>query len=732
VNPMTTSRLQWHCPAPLWARFGPTPAAAAGVADQFRPALLRFASDAFMDELLATLAQDPAGLGDLLARPETWRSPPRANPAVDGPQPLPAAAQERVPLPRVARAVSLGLALRRPRTAVPPVLSRQTVKEQTRTRELPLKLYQPAHQRYYLVSASLVCGITGLPDRAVIRGGSETLGFVLRRQLAANPVQAPDGPVQEYAYVKSADVGQWQRVSAGTSGPDDVLVPGEELLPLFPLVCRDSAGHDRTLWTGLIPVGRREEYLGAALATGPASILALGQRQALGPAVAVAPVNSKMARLTQFKMEVAEPWKALIRSVRQARDSLAETLGEADDTDAKRTQRIETLNLQWQQQSWLILLDLADYLEVHLPQVWQAVADNGAGAPALGLLGNPHPAALYQWLGTATNSALLAAAIGPAPRKPVQPSLRAALAAIRQGQVREGLEQAESLYTKVSRNAADWPDFHFLLAGLDAGPGAGLRPDPQVGGACLALTGLAPASFAGLAAEPGGLAPEPGPVSSVAIPAGLDPEALDRLTALIGRALEAGPETAAPPLPFALQLRDALAATGADQGWFTVRFVYLNADCGPLHPPLLSAPTQRFQLAGFFDPDAPARPIRITLPRDTSPAGLRRHSRGTAFVISDLLCGQIQRAKGMGLGDLVRSVLPWPLHKDLDQGAAGVCKGGGLDIGMICSLSIPIITICALILLMIMVSLLDLIFRWLPYLIICFPVPKLKGKEVAP
>ena len=48
---------------------------------------------------------------------------------------------------------------------------------------------------------------------------------------------------------------------------------------------------------------------------------------------------------------------------------------------------------------------------------------------------------------------------------------------------------------------------------------------------------------------------------------------------------------------------------------------------------------------------------------------------------------------------------------------------------MICSLSIPIITICALILLMIIVSLLDLIFRWLPFFVICFPVPESEGQE---
>jgi hypothetical protein len=50
-------------------------------------------------------------------------------------------------------------------------------------------------------------------------------------------------------------------------------------------------------------------------------------------------------------------------------------------------------------------------------------------------------------------------------------------------------------------------------------------------------------------------------------------------------------------------------------------------------------------------------------------------------------------------------------------------------LGMICSLSIPIVTICALILLMIIVSILDYIFRWLPYFIMCFPLPGFKGKK---
>ncbi len=163
-----------------------------------------------------------------------------------------------------------------------------------------------------------------------------------------------------------------------------------------------------------------------------------------------------------------------------------------------------------------------------------------------------------------------------------------------------------------------------------------------------------------------------------------------------------------------------------DSGWFVIRCVFERPNCLPGTVALLSAPTSPFQMAGFFDPDAPARPIRIALPIDTSPAGLRKFDKNTAFMISDVLCGQVRRAKGLGFVDLVLSVLPWPFHKDLSMPDTGPCEN---RIGMICSLSIPIITICALILLTIIVSLLDIIFHWLPYFILCFPLPKFGGKK---
>jgi hypothetical protein len=39
-----------------------------------------------------------------------------------------------------------------------------------------------------------------------------------------------------------------------------------------------------------------------------------------------------------------------------------------------------------------------------------------------------------------------------------------------------------------------------------------------------------------------------------------------------------------------------------------------------------------------------------------------------------------------------------------------------------CSFSIPIITICALLVLMIFISLLNIVFWWAPFLKLCFPI----------
>ncbi|MCX7792278.1 MAG: hypothetical protein N2378_16715, partial [Chloroflexaceae bacterium] len=185
-----------------------------------------------------------------------------------------------------------------------------------------------------------------------------------------------------------------------------------------------------------------------------------------------------------------------------------------------------------------------------------------------------------------------------------------------------------------------------------------------------------------------------------------------------------------PPSPRAPLPPPAALPVGEIGGtaYFVIRCLYECPGCGGLRPPVLSGPTLAFELASFFDPDAPARPIRIALPIDSTPGGLRKYTRSVALLLSDQLACQKARLGGLTFGDLVLSVLPWPFHKDLPADRTA-CGAGNNGLGVICSLSIPIITICALILLIIIVSLLDLVFRWIPYFIMCFPLPDFKGKR---
>lgn len=692
---MNTHPIQWQAPQPLWGRFG--------VEDQKRPAILRFATDDFMEQMLATLGRDPSRVDRLVARPESWRSPMNEN--VD--------LIERTPVPLAVKEVKRGIFARKPRATVPPTSHEANdPNAQGGARKLPLKLFQPAHQRFYLVASSLVCGIPGLPERAVVPSGGELVNFVIRRLLPAIPGQT--GDLREFAYVKDVQGARWQRVSI--DGDHGQAVFGEEPLPVFPLAYQDESARGRTLWGGFVPVGRREEYIGATVDRTAPTAYASALRQGLDIAEPVR-TASKLARVAQFQMDVAEPWKSLIRSSLKFNASLSQDV-EIDGnhepaptpTLPGKRKRVFEFNLAQQNTSWLILLDFADYLSAHLPDVWDAI-DHGTGPT--GLANQPRKD-LYNWLATSNMPAGLRNALKAnntdADVRPPQLNLRDALKAIRAPGVREKLESATLNYTSNadSLGSADFPPFHFVLAGVDT-VGTAMGPYTD-------LSSLGTAMAPEFIRDP---TPDTFPEAN----------AVDSLTAIVGRALEATLETNAPPVPFALQLKNALAANVGDAGWFVIRFVHQRRDCGPLHVPLLSAPTQRFQLASFFDPDAPARPIRISLPMDTSPAGLRKYNKNAAFILSDMLCGQVQRAKGLGFIDLVLSVLPWPLHKDLDLGAGGPCKDGSLSIGMICSISIPIITICALIVLIIMISLLDFVFRWLPFFILCFPVPKFKGKS---
>jgi hypothetical protein len=141
---------------------------------------------------------------------------------------------------------------------------------------------------------------------------------------------------------------------------------------------------------------------------------------------------------------------------------------------------------------------------------------------------------------------------------------------------------------------------------------------------------------------------------------------------------------------------------------YWLRFVYERPVCEPFHAPVVSEPSRPFRLAPFFDPDAPARPLVIRMPLDTSPKGLRKFPKGVAVLMSNKLRQQIERVQNAKLADI-------------DEG--NIADEPGWTLGMICSLSIPIITICALIVLMIFLYLLNIVFWWVAFFKICLPIP---------
>ena len=143
---------------------------------------------------------------------------------------------------------------------------------------------------------------------------------------------------------------------------------------------------------------------------------------------------------------------------------------------------------------------------------------------------------------------------------------------------------------------------------------------------------------------------------------------------------------------------------------YVIRCVYQRPECGALCPDVVSSRCEPFRIAGFFDLDAPSRTITISMPVDTSIKDLRKLRKNVSFMLSNELRQQMNRVTSL---------------KDALDGK--FADGQGLELGLICSFSIPIITICALLVLMIFISLLNIVFWWSPFLRICFPIA-LKAK----
>lgn len=137
---------------------------------------------------------------------------------------------------------------------------------------------------------------------------------------------------------------------------------------------------------------------------------------------------------------------------------------------------------------------------------------------------------------------------------------------------------------------------------------------------------------------------------------------------------------------------------GADDRFVALPFVRWQDDCG-CEQVCWGPPTRPFRVASPLDPEA-QRPTTIVLP------GLDDLRRGAARGVA-LLAPK-------SLADVLRRISPEMPPKDGGPGnPVGACFSF--------SFSLPAITLCAMVLLMVMVHLLNLFFFWLPSVFLALP-----------
>lgn len=132
-------------------------------------------------------------------------------------------------------------------------------------------------------------------------------------------------------------------------------------------------------------------------------------------------------------------------------------------------------------------------------------------------------------------------------------------------------------------------------------------------------------------------------------------------------------------------------------------FVRLKAEGACPPQTLWSDYSEPFVIAPWYE--GTGAPTQITLPDPDEFRSLKPN-------VSFLLPPKLQSLLGGSPKDMLE----------------GKLKTGDVTLGWICSFSIPIITLCAFIVLNIFLSLFDLFFRWSAFIKICIPFPKIKGK----
>ena len=212
------------------------------------------------------------------------------------------------------------------------------------------RLYQPISQRYYLVTASLVCRRVGIPDRAVRRSKGERTTFVLR-QLAA------DGSELAWVPAPAATPGDPPGGSWNPTVPGQLTI-GEDQLPMHaaPVAGFAAPGTTaaafgmsepgrRTVHYGYIPTGRRERL-----------VTALTKSKVLQLLSSVDPSGQQDPTLSALWTRVILPWGVLKGTLPPSPPPTPPPSGTNTDYS-----------------SLYILLDLSDWLSTYLPSVHDAL-----------------------------------------------------------------------------------------------------------------------------------------------------------------------------------------------------------------------------------------------------------------------------------------------------------------------------------------------------------------------
>lgn len=114
--------------------------------------------------------------------------------------------------------------------------------------------------------------------------------------------------------------------------------------------------------------------------------------------------------------------------------------------------------------------------------------------------------------------------------------------------------------------------------------------------------------------------------------------------------------------------------------------------------------SEEFRIVPWYE-SSPVAPVPVALPDPFDPNFLKNAKSNVAFTVPKSLAGFLNQDP-----------------KKLIKGEGN--KGPAMALDWICGFSIPIITICAFILLNIILGLLNIIFFWLPFVKICIPFPR--------